>query len=123
MSIYRNDIQEMEQIELMEVIALHALTVESDDEGWIDADDVIEALEQVEGTVYECVEADILDSIYNGNWTEAAKMMLDKFISPSTLVEYIEDYRYTEYEEAYEFFDLSSAVVITQLYEEQRRVV
>ena len=117
--LYRNEIVEMEQIELLEVIAAHALVVESDEEGWIDADDVIEALEVQEGTIFECAEDDILDSIYNGNWTEAAKMMWDKFVSPNALVDYVSDYRFEQYDEAYEWFDLSSAVCITELYHQR----
>ena len=118
--LYRNEITEMEQIELMELIAKYALRVESDSEGWIDTDDVIEALT---GIIYECPEDEILDSIYNGNWTQAAHQMLELYVTPSALVDYIEDYRFENYAEAYEFFDLSSAVCITQLYEQQRRVV
>ena len=120
--MYKMEIHMMEQIELMELIAEQAIVVESDDSGYVDADDVIEALEIQDGTMFECVEDDILDSICNGNWTQAAKMMLDKFITPNVLVDYVSDYRYEQYEEAYEFFDLSSAVCITQLYETDRRV-
>ncbi len=113
MSIYRNEIHEMEDIELLELIAKYALKVNTTD--YIDVDEIIEALEYTEGTIYESVEDDILDSIHNGNWTEASKMMWSKFISPNALIDYINDYRFEQYDEAYEWFNLSSAVSITEL--------
>lgn len=121
--IYRNEIHEMEQIELLELIAVNALAIDGDEDGWVDVDEVIEALEHQDGALHECAEDDIIDSIYNGNWSDAAKQMIEVHIPPSVLVDYITDYRYEQYEEAYAWFDLSSAVAITQLYEEQRRVV
>ena len=118
--LYRNEIQMMNDTELLELIAKNALKVETTD--YIDTDEVIEALELTEGTIYECAEDEILDSIYNGNWTQAAHQMLELYVTPNGLVDYIEDYRFENCAEAYEFFDLSSAVCITQLYEEARRV-
>ena len=119
--LYRYEIQMMNDTELLELIAMNALKVETTD--YIDTDEVIEALELTEGTIFECAEDDILDSIYNGNWTDAAQQMLELNVSPNALTDYIEDYRFENCAEAYEFFDLSSAVCITQLYEQQRRVV
>ena len=82
--MYRNEIVEMEQVELLELIAKDALIVESNEEGWIDTDDVIEALT---GIIYECAEDEILDSIYNGNWTQAAHQMLELYVTPNGLVD------------------------------------
>ena len=115
--LYRNEIQMMNDTELLELIAINALKVETTD--YIDTDEVIEALELTEGTIFECAEDEILDSIYNGNWTQAAKMMWDKFISPNALIDYINDYRFEQCAEAYEWFDLSSAVSITELYHQR----
>ncbi len=41
----------MTEIELLELIAINALKIDSED---MDADEVIETLEQVNGTVFDC---------------------------------------------------------------------
>ena len=122
MRVYRNEIHEMTDEELMELLDENNI-VTALEIGEVDADDVIDLIEAEHGVIYESAEDDILDSIYNGNWSQAAEQMLEVHITPSGLVDYISDYRFEQYEEAYEFFDLSSAVCITQLYETQRRVV
>ena len=112
--MYQNEIREMSETELQKLISDNNLTIEDTD--FIDADEIIELLEQEIGTIFECVEDDILDSIMNGNWTDAAEQMKENYITPHGLVDFVNDYRYEQYEEAYEFFDLSSVATITELY-------
>lgn len=109
--MYKNEIREMNEAELIELIAENNLTID-----YVDSDEVIELLEYEKGTIFECIEDDILDSIMNGNWTDAAKQMHEEYITPNGLVDYINDYRFEEYDEAYEWFNLDSAVAITELY-------
>ena len=120
MSLYRNEINEMDGVELLALADRYNLVLE--DRESVDADEVIDLIEYYDCRVYESVEDDILDSIRNGNWTDAAKQMLESHITPNALIDYINDYRFEHYEEAYGWFDLSSAVSITELYHETRRV-
>ena len=119
MNLYRDVIQKMQRIQLLEIAEKYGLKI--DDTDSIDADETIELLENEQGTIFESVEDDILDSIKNGNWTDAAKQMIKDCITPHALIDYINDYRYEQYEEAYDWFDLESAVSITELYHELRR--
>ncbi len=82
----------------------------------------LDALEG-ENNLYESAEDDILDSIMNGNWTQAVEQMFENHIHPHGLVDYVEDYRFEQYDEAYEFFNLESAVSITELYNQMRKEV
>lgn len=112
--MYKNEIRELDEAELLALISEHSLSIE--DEEFIDCEEVIELLEQENGTIFECIEDDILDTIMNGNWTDAANQMHEGYITPHGLIDYVNDYRYEQYEEAYEWFDLSSAATITELY-------
>ncbi len=49
--------------------------------------------------------------------------MMDLGIYPDSLVDYIEDYRYEVYDEAYDWFTLDSAVAITELFYKTRKLV
>ncbi|WP_373033817.1 hypothetical protein [Sulfurovum sp.] len=119
--MYQNEIREMDEAELMEVVESHKLTL--DDENFIDADEVIELLEHEIGKIFESAEDDILDSIMNGNWAQAVEQMFQNHIHPHGLVDYINDYRFEQYDGAYEFFTLESAVSITELYNQMRKEV
>ena len=88
----------------------------------LDPDEIIELLEDIIGRLYGCAEDDILDSIYNGNWTAAAREMVAQHIEPSRLIDYIEDYRFEVDPDAYDWFSLESAVAITELYHQERYV-
>ena len=117
MDLYRDAINMMGEEELWAVLKSKKIDCEIEE---LNSDDVIELLEYHEGKVYESVEDDILDSIFNGNWTQGAKQMVRNHVSPNALVDYIEDYRFENIQEAYDWFDLSSAVAITQLYQQER---
>ena len=117
MSLYKDEINNMGKEQLWEVLKSKKIDCELKQ---LDSDDVIELLEYHEGKVYESVEDDILDTIFNGNWTDGAKQMVQNHITPNALVDYIENYRFENIQEAYEWFDLSSAVAITQLYLQAR---
>jgi len=119
MDLYRDEINMMDEEELWKVLKTKKIDCEFE---VLDSDDVIELLEHHEGKVYESIEDDILDSIFNGNWTDGAKQMVENNITPNALIDYINDYRFENIQEAYEWFDLSSAVAITQLYEQKRGV-
>ena len=117
MDLYRDEISMMDEGQLWAVLKNHKIDCERE---VLDMDDVIELLEYHEGKVYESIEDDILDTIFNGNWTDGAKQMVQNHITPNALVDYIENYRFENIQEAYEWFDLSSAVAITQLYLQAR---
>ena len=119
--MYRNEINEMDQSELATLVEEKSLAV--DVEEYIDSDEVIELLQKEDGTIFESAEDDILDTICNGNWTFAVEQMMDLNVYPDSLVDYIENYRYEVYEEAYEWFTLESAVAITELFYRSRKVV
>lgn len=118
---YRTEIEEATRKELIELIESYALGIDYHVE-----DDLYELREYVldaladENNLFECIEDDILDSIMNGNWTDAAKQMYDNHITPHALVDYVQDYRFEQYDDAYEHFDLDSAVSITELYYQVR---
>ena len=118
--MYKNEINEMDQTELEALVASSGLDIDITE--YIDCDEVIEALERNQGTIFESAEDDILDTIMNGNWTCAVEQMDDMNIWPSSLIDYIEDYRYEVYDEAYEWFTLESAVAITELFYKTRKV-
>ena len=119
--MYRNEINEMDQSELATLVEEKSLAV--DVEEYIDSDEVIELLQKEDGTIFESAEDDILDTIYNGNWSYAVEQMMDLNIYPDSLVDYINDYRYEVFDEAYEWFTLESAVAITELFYRTRKVV
>ncbi len=119
--MYQNEIREMDETELLELMKINAWVPK--DENLIDADEVIEVMEYEQGKVFESAEDDILDSIMNGNWSQAAEQMHELYISPHGLVDYVNDYRFEAYDEAYEFFDLESAVSITELYSQVKKEV
>ena len=118
--MYRNEINEMDQSELLSLVQESALAVDVAEH--IDADEVIEALERSQGRMYESAEDDILDTIMNGNWSYAVAQMLDLSVYPDSLIDYIQDYRFEVYEEAYDWFTLESAVAITELFYRTRKV-
>jgi len=119
MDLYRDEIYMMDEEQLWAVLKAKKIDCERE---VLDSDDVIVLLEYHEGIVYESIEDDILNSIYNGNWTDGAKQMVKNYITPNALIDYIDNYRFENIQEAYEWFDLSSAVAITQLYEQKRGV-
>ena len=119
MSLYRDEINQMDEVELLALVDRHNLVLE--DRESVDADEVIDLLEYYDGRVYENIEDDILDSIRNGNWSDGAKQMLEQNITPNALIDYINNYREEHDEKSYEWFDLSSAVSIAELYHETRR--
>ena len=118
--MYRNEINEMEQSELATLVEEKSLAV--DVEEYIDSDEVIELLQKEDGTIFESAEDDILDTIMNGNWSYAVEQMMDLNVYPDSLVDYINDYRYEVFDEAYEWFSLESAVAITELFYKTRKV-
>ena len=112
--LYRNEILEMNEGALLLLVTEHELQL--DDPDFVDADEVIELLEAKTGRIFDSAEDDVLDTICNGNWTDGAKQMLENHITPNSLVDYIEDFRYEQYEEAYAWFDLGSAVAVADVY-------
>jgi hypothetical protein len=114
---YRTEIEGANRRELVELIEAYALGID-----YHEVDDTYELREYTmdklaaENNLYECVEDDILDTINNGNWSDAAKQMHDNYITPHGLIDYVDDYRYEQFDEAYDFFDLGSAATITELY-------
>ena len=119
--MYQNEIREMSEVELLELLSSNGWSVENPE--YVDADEVIEIMQLEQGTVFESAEDDILDTIMNGNWTQAVEQMLENYITPHGLVDYVNDYRFEEFEDAYRFFNLESAVSITELYSQMRREV
>lgn len=113
--MYQNEIREMSETALYVLAAEHNVVTKHND-----TDEIIELLEQEIGTIFECAEDDILDSIMNGNWSQAVEQMQEHYITPHGLIDYINDYRFEQYDEAYEFFDLDSAVSITELYYQEK---
>ena len=104
--MYRDDINNIEtKQEVLDLIEEENLTNWLDLDEDIELDDIkpllIEALED-NGYWIETAQDDILDSVYNGNWNEGAKIMLDEHISIYNLIEFIE-----ESELDYEWFDLT----------------
>jgi hypothetical protein len=120
LKMYQNQIREMTETELREFIEENKLTL-SDPE-YLSDDEVIEVYEKEVDRMFESAEDDILDSICNGNWTFAVEQMLDLNVYPDSLVDYINDYRYEVFDEAYEWFTLESAVAITELFYRTRKV-
>ena len=118
--MYQNEIREMDETELLELLRTNGW--EPKDTEYIDCNEVIEIMELEQGRVFESAEDDILDSIMNGNWTYAVEQMMDLSVYPDSLVDYIEDYRYEVFDEAYEWFKLESAVAITELFHRTRKV-
>ena len=116
--LYKNTILEMEQAELLTLVTTHTLKL--DDPDFLDPDEIIELLEDKDGRMFDSPEDDVLNTIYYGNWNGGAKQMLNNCITPDSLVDYINDFRYDKNEEGYEFFDLSSAVAITDVYHMQK---
>jgi hypothetical protein len=119
MNLYRNEINQMDDVELLALADRYNLVLE--DRENVDADEVIDLIEYYDSRVYESVEDDILESIRNDKCKDGAKQMLENNITPHGLIDYVNDYRFEQNEDAYEWFDLSSAVAITELYHETRR--
>jgi len=117
-TLYRKDLYNMSQDKLKEIIVLNDLSI--DIENYIQADEVIEKYEDNISTIFETIEDDILDDVYNGNWTDGTNKMLKNFINPNELMNYIEELREEQGDEAYSFFTLSSASALTSLYYQQR---
>jgi hypothetical protein len=120
---YRTEIETASRLELIELIESYALGIDYYSENLYELREyTLDALER-ENNLFESAEDDILDTIMNGNWTDAAKQMHENYITPHGLVDYVNDYRYEEFDSAYEFFDLESAVSITELYNQMRKEV
>jgi hypothetical protein len=120
LKMYQNQIREMTETELREFVKNNKLTL-SDPE-YLSDDEVIEVYESEVERMFESAEDDILDTIMNGNWSYAVDQMLDLSVYPDSLVDYIENYRYEVYDEAYDWFTLDSAVAITELFYRTRKV-
>ena len=125
-TLYRNDIYEMDSDELMEALENYNVitALEADD---LAAEDVIELIEAEQGHLYLCEEDDILDTIYNGNWTSAVEQMMDSgYMFPSQIADYVEDQRYEIDDSCFEWFDLGSMSALCDVFysarEAQRRV-
>ena len=111
MTTYKNEIDSMNDAELLELLEAKGIEQHIEEDRTFDSDYIIELIEYHEGTVFDCREADILDSIRNGNWTDAVEQMQDTdegYLFPSAISDYIENYRYEMSEEAYSWFDLGS---------------
>ena len=121
---YRTEIETASRRELIEIIEAFALGIDyhAEPDVYELREYTLDALER-ENNLYESAEDDILDSIMNGNWTQAVEQMFENHIHPHGLVDYVNDYRYEQYDEAYEFFNLESAVSITELYNQMRQEV
>ena len=111
---YQSTVRQMDNKELMYILKSYALVL--DDTDPIDVDELIEAYEYEHGTMFESKEDDILDTIMNGNWSDAVEQMLESNVTPSGLVDYIEEYREELGAEYYNWFTLDSAVAITELF-------
>lgn len=75
-------------------------------------EELCDFIEEREG-LYECIEADILDSIQNGVYTLAIEQMRDtegRYIFPLHLVSWMED------REGYEWYDLRTHDSLCQLF-------
>ena len=118
--LYKNQIHEMNENELTHLAM--SKSIELEDSEYVDPDEIIELIEDREGTIFESPEDDILDSIYNGNWSYAVEQMHDMNIYPDGLIDYIEDYRFEVNPDAYDWFTLEHAVNITQLYYQLQRI-
>ena len=118
--MYQNQVRELTENELREFIEENKLILR--DPEYLSDDEVIEVYEKEVDHMFESAEDDILDTICNGNWSYAVEQMLDMNVYPDSLVDYINDYRYEVFEEAYEWFTLESAVAITELFYRSRKV-
>jgi len=117
--MYQNEVREMTENELLEFMENNGWKSTED---FIDAELVIGIYELENGTMFESAEDDILDTICKGNWSYAVEQMDDLNVWPDGLIDYIEDYRYEVYDEAYDWFKLEHAVVITEMFYKTRKV-
>ena len=121
MNTYRDEIELMDETELMELLVDKGYEERVDEDRTFDSYYVIEIIEYMDGEVFDCREADVLDSIMNGNWNDAVEMMQDidsgyGYMFPSQIADYIEDRRYEEGEELFEFFDLGSMSALCDVF-------
>jgi len=124
-TLYRDEIHTMNENELLEALNNYNIVTAMEVED-MDSDTVIELIEAEHGEIFECREHDILDTIYNGNWTCAVKQMQDTnqgYMFPSQIADYIEDYRYENDSEAFEWFNLSSMSALCDCFYAQREQV
>lgn len=127
-TLYRNDIYEMDSDELLEALNnYNIVTAMETDE--LQPEDVIELIEAEQGFLFMCVEDDILDTIRNGNWTNAVEQMMDTntgYMFPSQIADYISDERFCGDPDAFEWFDLGSMSALCDVFysarETERRV-
>ena len=126
--LYRNDIYEMDSDELMEALENYNIVtaLEADE---LEPEEVIELIEVEHGHLFMRVEDDILDTIYNGNWTDAVEQMMDTstgYMFPSQIADYIEDVRFEEDPDTFGWFELSHMSALCDVFysarETQRRV-
>ena len=113
--MYRIDIDKLDKLELLVLIEYEGFTnlldITADHTEDETRDKLIEAL-QDHGEWIENVHQDILDSIRNGNWEEGGKLMLEECITPTELVDYIEDYNEGMGYNMYSWFDMYSVIGI-----------
>ena len=129
MNTYRNEIEMMDDTELLELLEAKGLESHVDEDRSFDYDYVIELIEYHEGEVFDCKEHDVLDSIRNGNWSDAVEQMMDSdsgYMFPSQVADYIEDQRFEVDESMFEWFDLGSMSALCDTFyskrESERRV-
>jgi len=127
-TIYTNEIYEMDITELLEALEnYNVVTALEEDE--LEPEGVIELIQQEQGFLFTCIEDDILDSIYNGNWSDAVEQMMDTdtgYMFPSQIADYIEDQRFEVDESCFEWFNLGSMSALCDTFyskrESERRV-
>jgi len=113
--MYRDEINKLNKLELIDLIEYEALTnlldITADHTEDETRDKLVEAL-QDHGEWIENVYQDILDSLVNGNWNEGGKLMLEEYITPNELVDYINDYNEEMGYNMYQWFDMHSVIGI-----------
>jgi len=111
--MYRADINKLDKLELLALIDNEGFTNLLDITAEHTEDETREALVEAlqdHGEWIEDVYQDILDSLVNGNWNEGGKLMLEEYITPTELVNYIEDYNEEVGYNMYQWFDMHSVI-------------
>ena len=106
--MYRDQIMNMDIEDFETLIAGYDINQE------VGKEDLCNFIEEREG-LFDTAYDDILDSIYNGNWTEGAEIMLREHIHPNNLIDWLEEQR-EDIQEYYSFFGLSHAVAMAEEY-------
>lgn len=117
-TLYRNDIYGLNEDARIDLLEEHGIKAPNSLESY----EAFELIEEQGIALFDSLEDDILDSLYNGNWSYGAEQMLEEHINPQDIANYIEEAR-EEIEEAYSWFDLSHMTALCSVYYSARAEV